>query len=68
VWEAEKAIVRQHRFATAVDPFPALCESNCPPRVAGKWRYYDDRHLTITGSKLLTPDLREAAAKVLDRK
>ena len=52
-----------------VDPFGPLCDQDgtCPVWVDGTWRYYDDRHLTVAGSLLLTDSVAAAAGQLLDQ-
>ncbi|MFM7063559.1 MAG: SGNH hydrolase domain-containing protein, partial [Actinomycetes bacterium] len=72
VWAAEQQVLVGPGVAV-VDPFGPLCDQGpgprrCPVWVGGTWRYYDDRHLTVAGSLLLTDDIASAAARLLDQR
>ena len=54
---------------TFVDPADALCPSSkCQSFFEGKWTYSDQRHLSPTGSKILTAAYIEAIKEVLAQK
>ena len=54
---------------TFVDPADALCPySMCQSFFEGKWTYSDQRHLSPTGSRMLTPLYIEAIKQVLEQK
>jgi hypothetical protein len=52
-----------------IDPADALCPSSkCQSFFEGKWTYSDKRHLSPTGSKILTATYIEAIKEVLQQK
>ncbi len=54
---------------TFLDPADALCPfSKCQSFFKGKWTYSDQKHLSPTGSKMLTPLYIEAITEVLQQK
>ena len=54
---------------TFVDPADALCPSSkCQSFFDGKWTYSDQRHLSPTGSKMLTPLYVEAIKEILEQR
>ena len=54
---------------TFVDPADALCPtSKCQSFFEGEWTYSDIRHLSPTGSRMLTPLYIEAIKQVLEQK
>lgn len=57
---AEREVVDRLPTSRFVDPVPVLCSDVCRPEVSGVWWYYDDQHLTKTGSELLSGALRSA--------
>jgi hypothetical protein len=73
VWAAEQQVLVGPGVAL-VDPYGPLCDQvdgagrRCPVWVDGTWRYYDDRHLTVSGSLLLTDEVATAAAQLLDQR
>ncbi len=72
VWAAEQRVLVGPGVAV-VDPFGPLCDQGpdrdrCAVWVDGTWRYYDDRHLTVSGSLLLADDVADAAARLLDQR
>ncbi len=63
--DAERAVARANPGTLVFDPIPALCTDVCASAVDGVMRYQDETHLTVDGSRLLTPGVREALAQAL---
>lgn len=59
----DASVADSHPGTLLYDPLPVLCDGNsCPDIADGAFLYADPRHLSVTGSLLLAPSLREVLA------
>jgi hypothetical protein len=64
--DVEESLADAYPGVTVFDPFPALCDTeSCSTDRDGKPVYQDETHLSVDGSLLLAPGLREAIAQAV---
>jgi len=66
---ASKILTVRQEKNVFVDPSEIICpEADCQAFRNGKWIYSDMKHLSVNGSRMLTPTFTEAIKEVLEQK